>query len=172
MRTREVREGLTVKVRSYATGLAEPFRNHVGKVLSADGSSSPYVDFGPQGKTFIEARWLVATNEPFVAGAPESSELAQFKAKVAQVAQKYAREHGLCEVVDDALKELGIQPRPRGKIRIVFEISEEEFDAYVDQGDDVMEDIVSHFYEVFSAAVPRRRTEWLVSAVYTDEEDK
>lgn len=170
MRTREVREGMNVEVRHYATGDAQPFRGLVGTVLSASGSDTPYVDFGPSGKVFIQARWLVATDREPEPATPASQELDAFKRKVAEVAQRYGREHGLCEVVDDALKELGIEPRLKGKIRIVFEIPEEKFEPFVDQGDDVMERIVDYFTSIFEEGLYRERLEWFTEAGYVEGE--
>jgi len=43
-----------------------------------------------------------------VARGADSPELERFKAQVVEVAQRYAREHDLCEVVDEALKEMGL----------------------------------------------------------------
>ena len=39
---------------------------------------------------------------------PDSPELERFKAQVVEVAQRYAREHDLCGVVDEALAEMGL----------------------------------------------------------------
>ena len=53
---------------------------------------------------------------------PVESELDAFKAKVVEVATRLAKEHGFCNVVDDALEEMGLPARNR-KRRFEFTVT-------------------------------------------------
>jgi len=176
VRTRDMAIGQYVKVRSYATGKARDLRDLVGTLTEVwPVSSEAAVKFPGRGVEMVEARWLEASSTPPPPVDPP--ELAEYKRRLTQVAQKYARANGLCDVVDDFLREMGAEPRKPGKVRLVFEIDEDVWNDYVegsaDEGTDVLDGAVNTFGNLLASKYPSQRVDYLKSATFIDaEEDK
>lgn len=165
MRTRNLRVGAWVQVNNNAPGTLAGVRGQRGQVKSIFANAAE-VQFEDT-RYPVQARWLSPTDGP-----AQSPELAAFKDKLAKVAQQAKREHGWCEEINDMLRQLGVTPREDGKIRIVFEVPEGEFDAYVSDGDDVLYEIWNTFKSVLDDALSEERERWFVSATFVDREDE
>lgn len=55
--------------------------------------------------------------------ARSKSEFAEFKVNAVEVARRYAEEHGLCSVVDEALAEIGLIEPDRYRLAVVYEFT-------------------------------------------------
>ena len=91
------------------------------RFVCGDGSPGPLHDITDDTRlpiTIIKGYYLKES----VKQEPVESELDAFKAKVVEVATRLAKEHGFCNVVDDALEEMGLSARNR-KRRLEFTIT-------------------------------------------------
>jgi hypothetical protein len=179
MRARDVRAGRWVKVRAYATGDAADLRELVGQVVAVyqDGSLAA-VRFPGRGHIQVQSRWLLHAEAPESSAPQPQSEPDSgmvSKALVAQVARRFAANHDWCDVVDQALRQMGIEPAPSGKFRFVLEIDEDELEISMDEGESMEDHGVAYAtlrtrLDEYSSA---DRSDYLVSVEYVPhKEDK
>lgn len=161
MRVREARQGRRVVVKGDAPGSLASVVGRHGAIFSASGRIVRVrLDDGPMRD--IDARWLDLETEP--PKPAESEELIAYKRRLAETAQRYAREHNLCDITNDFLKEMGVEPPPPGLVRITLEIPEREFDEYRGESDNGFEaDVVEHLRHVLRGAYESEREAWAKS---------
>lgn len=150
-----MRPNREVMVAPMAPGNLAPYRGWVGQVTHVDGRIARVVVRAPFGEreevVSVDARHLVAHAAP--PKPAESPEVTALKEKVAITARRLAREHGLCDVVDRALREVGIEPLPEQMIEITLRIPESKFDfgGDGDPGDEInfYEEVANQLERVF-----------------------
>lgn len=168
-----MRQGRRVVVKDGAPGAFGPLAGQHG-TISSFSSRFARVRLDVGSTRDIDARWLDLETEPAPPVLPaDSEELAAYKKRLAETAQRYAREHNLCDVTDDFLKEMGVEPPPPGLVRIMLEIPERKFDTYRGESDNGFEsDVVQHLRHVLTDAYVIERIDWVKSVeIVTVKED-
>lgn len=154
-----MRQGRRIVIKEGAPGFFEPLAGLHGSIFRVSGRNAR-IHLDDDSRYDIDARWLDLETEP--PKPAESEELTAYKKRLAETAQRYAREHNLCDVTNDFLKEMGVEPIPPGLVRITLDIPEREFDGYRDESDNGFEaDVSEHLHHVLQDALPSEREAWV-----------
>lgn len=159
-----MRQGRRIVIKEGAPGFFEPLVGQHGSIFRVSGRNAR-IHLDDDSRYDIDARWLDLETEPVPPVSPaDSEELAAYKKRLAETAQRYAREHNLCDITNDFLKEMGVEPIPPGLVRITLEIPEREFDEYRGESDNGFEaDVVEHLRHVLRDAYESEREAWAKS---------
>lgn len=110
-----------------------PGNSHDGRLVRieavVDDGPRAWVDYRlRRGRVIhtIQARFLEAVLQVPSTPAVPLDQLSIPATKIIEVADMYGARHNMCEVLDNALAELGIV-RPKRKIRVMLEIDEKDF---------------------------------------------
>ena len=109
-----MRPNRRVRVKFDAPGNLIPLRRATGTIIRVDNRiATVRHDLGGDARP-IYATFLELWNDGVTPTPQDSPDLAAYKLKVARVAQRLGRQHNLCDVLDNALREIDIEPlRPR-----------------------------------------------------------
>lgn len=167
-----MRQGRRIVIKEGAPGFFEPLVGQHGFIFRVSGRNAR-IHLDDDSRYDIDARWLDLVTETEPSKPAESEELIAYKRRLAETAQRYAREHNLCDITNDFLKEMGVEPIPSGLVRITLEIPEREFDGYRGESDNGFEsDVTQHLRHVLNDAYVSQREEWVKSIeIVTVKED-
>lgn len=179
MRVRDMRRGRRVRL---TDNPPVAFRGHLGKVgviqsvagrIAAVRWENPDGDLSQIVSQVDAALLVVAAPGESATGAAstDSPELAAYKLKVAQVARRLGREHNMCSVLNDGLREIGIEPLPSQDVVITLRIPEEEFN-WDDSGDwdSIEEMVVNQIEGIFSNSPQYMKVQFLSKVDFTDKQ--
>lgn len=171
MRVRDMRVGQRVMVRALAPGSLEDLQGQPGTIRAIAGRLAR-VAFDHFAPLDIDAQYLVAKIEREPAPEPaDSPELVAFKLRVAQVARRLATEHNMCDVIDEGLRELGIEPIPAGDVLITLRIPEEEFSGYREEHRTFEEDVITYLDDVLLHGTRSDLESWFVNIEFVDKKE-
>lgn len=176
-----MRPGRRVAVRADAPGALERFQGWAGTIRRVEGRIATveleHPDTTLHGADRATVTRLVSANWlDRLADVPESTrpadspELAEFKKRVAVVARRYAREHGLCDVLDTALRELDIEPAEQQMVVITLRIPEDKFDFNQEEME-VEEVVAAQLEDLFRHNYSSTRTPWVTRVEFEDMTD-
>src|SRR5688572_14048761 len=174
-----MRPNREVMVAADAPGNLRKYGGWLGTVTSVTGRIATVVVrmpiTGAQEVINADARHLVRRTQagkPLSVKPVDTPEMIALKTKIAREAKELARQHNLCDVIDEALRRVGIEPLPNQMVEITLRIPEEEFGF---DGEDIDEGfggtVADQLEMVFETAATHRRRLYVKDVKFDDYTD-
>lgn len=166
-----MRPNRRVRVKFDAPGNLIPLRRATGTIIRVDNRiATVRLDLGGDARP-IDATFLELWNDGVTPTPQDSPDLAAYKLKVARVAQRLGRQHNLCDVLDDALREIDIEPLPKQMAVITLAIPENDFDFSRDEDVEFEEDVADQLGDILLNAGTSQRRQYVTNVEFRDMTD-
>lgn len=166
-----MRPNRRVRVKFDAPGNLIPLRRATGTIIRVDNRiATVRLDLGGDARP-IDATFLELWNDGVTPTPQDPPDLAAYKLRVARVAQRLGRQHNLCDVLDNALREIDIEPLPQQMAVITLTIPEESLDFSRDEDVEFEEDVADQLGDILLNAGTSQRRQYVTNVEFRDMTD-